>query len=86
MQKWEYCAIVGIKRDDLDFRGYHPRIWRFIGNGIEITRIDENTVSEDTTELAKSIAQLGEQGWEMVGVGHSNHHDENILYFKRPIG
>ena len=87
MQKWEYCAVAGIKRDLRKFRGISPEIWKFTINGIEETDIGENFkyVNEASAETAKIIAQLGQQGWEMVGIGYSNHYDENILYFKRPI-
>ena len=86
MQVWEYCAVVGIQRYS-ERRGFHPRwpaIWHFTSDGIKEVEI---TIDEIKT-TAKTIAQLGEQGWEMVSVGTISAGGESetthILYFKRP--
>ena len=80
MQKWEYCAIVGISRNNEKLFPYYPGIWHFTDLGIQASRIH----SPEADEVAKTIAQLGEQGWEMVGAGNvsDNYH---TLYFKRPL-
>jgi hypothetical protein len=83
MQKWEYCVITGLvpwaegvdSEDHLQYFGPGPtEIYDF-----------KNTIGRRRPEvIAETIAQLGEQGWEMVGcafAGHRGHH----LYFKRPI-
>lgn len=85
MQKWEYCVIAGIKRDRLEFRGFYSVLWHFTSNRIEETKIGKENISENAAEVARTIAQLGEQGWEMTGIGQSNYRDEHILYFKRFI-
>jgi hypothetical protein len=74
MQKWEYCAVVGIHQDYHKLKPYFPGIWHFTENGIQATQIK----GTQADEIAKTIAQLGEQGWEMAG------SMEGTLYFKRP--
>jgi hypothetical protein len=80
MQKWEYCAIVGIRRADDGLNPYRPGIWHFTELGIQSTRIEK----PEADEVAKTIAQLGEQGWEMVGAGSTVEGSQHVLYFKRP--
>jgi hypothetical protein len=89
MQKWEYCVIGPIKAAAAGgWLGYYPVFFSFTTN---ITSDQmyalrkENGVSEQAV-LAREIAKLGEEGWEMVGCGSvsegtPSHH---CLYFKRP--
>ena len=94
MQKWEYCAVVGISSSSiatkLDTR--YPGVINFTNQGGQITEIrqtflDKNiTGSKDATErkgVAKAISRLGEDGWELVGVGKTGECF-HTLYFKRP--
>lgn len=72
MQKWEYLAIVGISTYDSKFRhSGTPRINRFTEDGIKIEDIS-------TALIGQTIAQLGNDGWELVGV------EGVIFFFKRP--
>ena len=77
MQKWEYCAIGSIGSGFSTLS--HPHILNFTELGIEEIRINK----PESNEVAKNIAKLGEQGWEMVGAGNTSegHH---CIYFKRP--
>jgi hypothetical protein len=79
MQKWEYCAIVGIRwgQNKKNLWAYYPNLWQFTTEGHKETKIAD-------PELGKTIAQLGEQGWELTGVGLLKE-EQNILYFKRPL-
>ncbi len=74
MQKWEYCAIVGVRRLDRKLDPDYPAFWSFTVNGVQSSDIR----GAEAVEVAKRIAQLGEEGWEMIG------GSERILYFKRP--
>ena len=48
-------------------------------------KIDETSSLTDVQdEVATVLAQLGEQGWEMVGCG-SVFASGHFLYFKRPV-
>jgi hypothetical protein len=57
---------------------------QFTLGGLTATRISGNEINE----LAKTIACLGEHGWEMVGTGArslgGNQETNHIIYFKRP--
>ncbi len=79
MQKWEYCVVIGIRQAGTDLWPYSPSIWNFSASGIQTTRINK----PEAGELAKTIAYLGEQGWEMVGTGYGGGNTQ-FLYFKRP--
>ena len=91
-QKWEYCAVTAVSthyRDNRDI-GYYADIYYFNGSGIKGERIEVEYNREhfSTREiaLAKAVAKLGEEGWEMIGgepryLGSSD--SSLILYFKR---
>jgi hypothetical protein len=81
MPKWEYCAIVGPSFAGTRFKPEFPSLWKFTPNGAEGFGIGK----PEPDELAKRIAQLGEEGWEMVGCGSTGHASQaaQVLYFKR---
>lgn len=79
MQKWEYCAIVGITRTQENFGTIQPAIWNFTTDGIQVIPIFEDR----SNSVAKHIAELGERGWEMVGAGSTGEGYSHNLYFKR---
>jgi hypothetical protein len=81
MQKWEYCAVVGVRRFNHKLDPSFPGVWHFTELGIQATQIK----GPEADEVAKTIAQLGEQGWEMVGAGSTGEGSFHILYFKRPL-
>jgi hypothetical protein len=82
MQKWEYCVITGIVpwAGGLDSEEH----LQYFGRDCpEATDFKRASARHRPQLLADTIAQLGEDGWEMVGcafAGHRGHH----LYFKRP--
>jgi hypothetical protein len=55
-----------------DYRGYRPRIV----NGDELPGWKKAPV------ILHYLNQVGEQGWELVGVG-GRHNDEMPAYFRR---
>lgn len=79
MQKWEYCAVVGIGSITGSLVPSHPYTWHFTKIGVRSTKIAKPEVDG----VAKAIAELGEQGWELVGAVSAE--DRHILYFKRPL-
>ena len=92
MSKWEYCAVVGLRKplSNRQLDPKYPAIWYFTPSGVVINEITGGKGLE-TKEIGRVIANLGEQGWEMVGCanvveGGSNSTDSShCLYFKRPI-
>ena len=78
MQKWEYCAISGIG-GARNLNTTEPGIWNFTMDGIQDFAINR----PEKNEVAKEIAKLGEQGWEMVGTGNTSVIT-HCIYFKRP--
>lgn len=81
MQKWEYCVIDG-------FQGgmtYYPRCYRLTDKGFEFVS-DFKDRPKDVSEqdaVGRFIAQLGDEGWEMVGAGVTGDFMHRV-YFKRP--
>ena len=65
--RWEYMEVVF-----RDYGGYRPRYV----NGEEQADWKREAV------IHEYLNQLGEEGWELVGVG-SRHNDEMPTYFKR---
>ncbi len=92
MQKWQYCALVGIAKYVRDISPYQPAVWYFTDQGIRIQDIK----GDEGNDVARFIAWLGNEGWEMVGgvdfferapakalaIGAT---DTGALLFKRPI-
>jgi hypothetical protein len=102
-QRWEYCAIVdSYGMDDTNGKpavGY-VKIGYFEESGYredtikvqgEVVGVQRSEVYEKTRQkaLAVAIAQLGSQGWEMVGElpftkrYSSDERERTGLYFKR---
>ncbi len=68
MQKWEYCAISGLRLAQ-NFSINHPYLTSFnINNpsGYTSTRLEKTRVEDERMVVAKTIAKLGEDGWELV--------------------
>ncbi|MDP2937605.1 MAG: hypothetical protein Q8O86_14065 [Dehalococcoidia bacterium] len=81
MQKWEYCAVVGVGQasSSRHLLPEYPALWHFAPDGCHLTEIK----GKEALEIAKTIATLGEEGWEMVGCGNTDVK-RHTLYFKRP--
>lgn len=67
-QAWEYMEVVF-----RDYSGYRPRYV----NG------EEQKGWKEAPIIYEYLNRLGEQGWELVGVGGQNNR-EMPAYFKRP--
>jgi hypothetical protein len=83
--RWEYCAVVGIRRRKHDLSPYYPAIWYFTSGGAKKQEIQ----GSEALELGRAIAALGDQGWEMVGMGdlgspEPGYQGDTALFFKRP--
>lgn len=87
MQKWEYCAIGPIKDALGNWLGSSPRLYSFLPEGLRRDSIGKPIMlaSKQADVLARIIAQLGDDGWEMVGCGSAGdeHGIVHYLYFKR---
>ncbi len=70
MQKWEYCAIRS------DIRGGAKKL-KFLNSGPEAE-------VRDIEDIHRTMASLGEQGWEMVSLVQISEPDARVYYFKRP--
>ena len=79
--KWEYCSLQKVGKSGTSY--FYPVLVFFTPNG-EV-REDLSGKAENET-VAKRIAQLGADGWELVTAGtferESTMHN---LYFKREI-
>ena len=82
--RWEYCALskanyVGSSRAGLYWISY------FRETGVQVVEVEES--ASEKNGMAKAIARLGEEGWEMVGQGSLDVRSGtavNALFFKRP--
>lgn len=93
MNKWEYCVLGPIKGlEGGGLLGYYPKIVFFGLDGIN--RSTSLTASlrgggDERVMIAKAIAQLGAEGWEMAGNGvvafGTDAQPGHVLYFKRLI-
>ncbi len=81
MQQWEYCAIIGVGRLNISRRPrpLFPAIWYFDVNGVQVVELK----GQEADEVARAIALLGEQGWEMTAGGNLGDAT-HAIYFKRP--
>lgn len=88
MQKWEYYVIVNSVLGSSDHVVHSGRLYRITSEGLEpVSRIDEQHLRKgqdpfdmDRYMIAKAIAELGDDGWEMVTTGPG--YAGNELFFK----
>ena len=87
MQQWEYLTVGPIKRAH-GFEGDYPYLTQLTNTGRKVARIAGKGGIAEGEVFATTIAQLGEDGWEMVGCGTVNGTTAgsvmHVLYFKRP--
>jgi len=76
-KQWEYCCLTGI--GDLC---YYPHLTFFTKEGYQGENLSGGGVNAETIRVEARITQLGEDGWEMVGVVSSGKETDR-LYFKR---
>jgi hypothetical protein len=82
--RWEYCAVsragyTGSGRGGLYWVNY------FKEAGVEIVEIEEKVSEQQGASIARAIAKLGEEGWEMVGQAELPLKTGRFeaIYFKR---
>jgi hypothetical protein len=81
-QRWEYAsltrAVAGPARGGLYWISY------FSERGVRVVEVEEQATEGGGP--ARAIAQLGAEGWEMVGQGplEIRQGGLNAIYFKRP--
>ena len=81
--KWEYCAITRAAVSASLPRGSYTLTY-FRTSGADSTSIEETAT--DRGALARTIAKLGDDGWELVGEGRlelRSNLSGVALYFKR---
>lgn len=95
MQQWQYCMLGPIKQGGVGapFGGYYPALVYFKVDGPETRKIEAPAQMKESEVLSQVVAQLGLNGWEMVGAGAvagrfgsvGATYDEgfHFLYFKR---
>jgi hypothetical protein len=76
-EQWEYCRF-----EDVLGRGFVPA--KLVFFTIDGEKTETFSAGEETqrTEVARRVAQLGDEGWEMVGTGISGQ-GSHAIYFKR---
>ena len=81
--RWEYCAVTKANYIASNRSGQYW-ITYFRSSGNKVDNIEDNATSN--AALAKAIAKLGDEGWEMVTVGplEVNNSKLDAFYFKRP--
>jgi hypothetical protein len=82
--RWEYCAVsragyTGSTRGGTYWVSY------FKEAGVEIVEIEEKVSEQQGASIARAMAKLGEEGWEMVGQGELPLKTGRFeaIYFKR---
>ena len=81
--RWEYCVVTKANYGVTNRTGQYW-ITYFKNSEFKV----ENVEGDFTTNaaLARAIAKLGDEGWEMVGAGPMEVRNAKLdgLYFKRP--
>lgn len=79
--KWEYCSLQKVGKSGTGY--FYPALVFYKPSG----EVREDLSGQNENEkVAKRIAQLGAEGWEMVTAG--SFERENLmhnLYFKREL-
>ena len=71
MQRWEYCEVYWTSDGSVAlFHRRNPRDRR----------------KHEAPDPEALVAELGEDGWELVSVGATPDDDEERWIFKRPFG
>ncbi len=78
-KQWEYCSLQKVGKSGTSY--FYPALVFFTDKG-EVR--EDLSGGNENEKVAKRIAQLGDEGWEMVTAG--SFERENLmhnLYFKR---
>ncbi len=77
-EHWELCRLEGVNDD----RSYLvPKIRFFTSEGVKLEYLNPGKARSDPETVAKRIAKLGSEGWEMVATTGGG----TWIYFKRRI-
>jgi hypothetical protein len=93
-ETWEYCAITDVPAVGRDGRVIGTaKVCYFQGSGCRNEEVEASVPGRDFTEgkkaaLAKAMAKLGAEGWELLGeatqFGYAQDSvDPKALYFRR---
>lgn len=82
-QQWEYCAVTRAAYVNASREGCW--IIYFRAAGAEVVDVQSSATDGNGASMAKAIARLGAEGWEMVGQGSLDVRSgaTNAMYFKR---
>lgn len=80
MIKWEYCVITGLQYKPYGLAPFYPQLLMYHPQGAQQTNL---TGKNESDKVARLIAELGEQGWQMAGTFQESEGVHGI-YFKRP--
>jgi hypothetical protein len=80
MQKWDYCAIYQISQ----MVGWLTGVGMVYRGSFTVKGAEREELEHDPNALARGIAKLGLEGWEMVGAAVVSEY-YHTLYFKRPV-
>ncbi len=83
-RQWEYCALSRSAFVGSQNRPGTYWISYFNADGVRVETFTENATERNG--MAKAIAKLGTQGWEMVGAGRLDvraGEPIDAMYFKR---
>lgn len=77
-EKWEYCRL-----EDLLGSSFVPaKLIFFTAEGEKIESLSAAQDCSQRDRVAKKIAELGDEGWDMVGMGITGQ-GSHAVYFKR---
>lgn len=82
MQKWEYAEMIVTIGDD----GLDELILFLDPKGTRVEHIEKDTNPALWDNFNKRIAQMGEDGWELVAPYTNNNPVQFLYLFKRPKG
>ena len=80
MQKFEYCAVYQVTQ----MEGWLNSVGMAYKSDFTEQGATRQDLDHHPDVLAKVIAKLGNEGWEMVGTGVVSQNSHTI-YFKRPL-
>jgi hypothetical protein len=76
--KWEYCRL-----EDVQGGGFiASKLIFFTAEGEKIESVAADQECTQRNMVARKIAQLGAEGWDMVGAGTTGQ-GSHAVYFKR---
>jgi hypothetical protein len=91
VRRWEYCAITRVSEENDNFNRKGKAVIRYFNFGgvreqiVEfVPGIGENNIDVRDAALARALARLGSERWEMVSKESDTDGKFKPIYFKRP--